>query len=171
MSKKYICWPNIFCLNDQKKLLVVVFLLEEAKKNIFDVRFFCFLKQKIKTTQQHLAVGTKRQRWHSSESPPRVMMADNQLLLEDDDVGGGDDIFVYTGGDQQVPDDVERVLIAENVVIIPARTFEDCRQLIEVEGHNKIKKIEHSAFNRCPCLRRVAKMQGVVEIGQFAFNG
>jgi hypothetical protein len=39
-------------------------------------------------------------------------MADNQLLL---DAGGGDDIFVYTGGDQEVPWDVKRVRIAENM--------------------------------------------------------
>jgi hypothetical protein len=51
------------------------------------------------------------------------MMADNQLLLEDDGVGGDDDIFVYTGGEQQVPRDVKRVRIAENIDTIPASTF------------------------------------------------
>jgi len=50
------------------------------------------------------------------------MMADNRLLNDNDDngVGGGDDIFVYTGGDQQVPRDVERVRVAENVDTIVA---------------------------------------------------
>ncbi len=98
-----------------------------------------------------------------------VMMADHGLLLNG--VGDDEDVFVYTGGEQQVPRDVKRVRIAENIDTIAASTFEGCGQLIEVEGHNKIKKIEHSAFNRCPCLRRVTKMQGVVETGQFAFNG
>jgi hypothetical protein len=94
------------------------------------------------------------------------MMADNQL---NDDVGG-DDIFVYTGGEQQVPRDVKRVRIAENIDTIPESTFQGCEQLLEVEGHNKIKKIEEAAFYECPCLRSVTKMGGVVEIEQLAFG-
>ena len=96
-------------------------------------------------------------------------MADNNQLLLNDGVGGGDDIFVYTGGEQQVPRDVKRVRIAENVDTIPAGTFQHCRQLIEVEGHNKLKKIEAAAFNTCASLRRVRNMQGLIEIEQEAF--
>jgi hypothetical protein len=92
------------------------------------------------------------------------MMADNQL----NDVGG-DDIFVYTGRGQEVPRDVKRVRIAENVDTILARAFKNCRQLIEVEGHDKIKKIEQYAFLNCHSLRRVTKMQGVIEIEAHAF--
>jgi hypothetical protein len=102
-----------------------------------------------------------------------IMMADNQLLNNDggdDGIGGGDDIFVYTGGDQQLPRDVKRVRIAENVDTIIAETFEGCRQLIEVEGHNKIKIIEDSAFYFCRRLRRVRNMTGVIEIETWAFN-
>jgi hypothetical protein len=65
----------------------------------------------------------------------RVRFNDNN----DGDVGG-DEIFVYTGGDQRVPRDVKRVRIAENVDTILAGVFQDCYQLIEVEGHNKLKK-------------------------------
>ncbi len=98
-------------------------------------------------------------------------MADNQLLLgEDDDVGGDDDIFVYTGGEQEVPRDVKRVRIAENVDIIARLVFYNCRELIEVEGHNKLKKIEEYAFKRCRLLRRVTKMTGIIEIEKQAFN-
>ena len=99
------------------------------------------------------------------------MMADN-LLLNNDGVGvdGDVDIFVYTGGEQQVPRDVKRVRIAENIDTIPERTFQRCRQLIEVEGHNELKKIEEYAFAECPCLRRVTKMQGVIEIEAYAFR-
>jgi hypothetical protein len=93
------------------------------------------------------------------------MMADNQL----NDVGG-DDFFVYTGGEQQVPRDVKRVRIAENVDTIPARTFEECRRLIEVLGHKKIRKIEERAFLNCLSLRRVRNMQGVKEIEADAFK-
>ena len=100
-----------------------------------------------------------------------IIMADNHLLNGDNDgVDGDDDIFVYTGGDQQVPRDVKRVRIAENVDTIPERTFYDCDQLIEVEGHNRLKKIEHDAFNNCPSLRSVMKMQGVIEIGWGGFE-
>ncbi len=95
-------------------------------------------------------------------------MADNQLL-EDNDVDGGD-IFVYTGGEQRVPLDVKRVRIAENVDTIPAMTFLDCIQLIEVVGHEKLKKIERSAFYECTSLRSVTKMTCVIEIGEYAFN-
>ena len=99
------------------------------------------------------------------------MMADNhQFLLEDDDVGG-DDIFVYTGGEQRVPRDVKRVRIAENIDTIPARVFYECDQLTEVRGHKKIRKIEELAFCRCRRLRRVTKMQGLIEIQQEAFGG
>jgi hypothetical protein len=94
------------------------------------------------------------------------MMADNQLL---NDNGGDDDIFIYIGGEQRVPRDVKRVRIAENVDIILAETFRECFQLIEVEGQNKIKKIEQYAFNNCRRLRKVTKMTGVVEIEADAF--
>jgi hypothetical protein len=101
------------------------------------------------------------------------MMADNHLLNDNnnDGVGGDNDIFVYTGGDQEVPRDVERVRIAENVDTILARAFYECFQLIEVEGHDRLRKIEKWAFCRCRRLRRVAKMTGLIEIEDDAFIG
>ncbi len=95
------------------------------------------------------------------------MMADNQFLGNDD--GGDDEIFVYTGRGQRVPFDMKRVRIAENVDTIQARTFDGCTKLIEVEGHKKLKKIEHAAFYCCRSLRRVKKMTCVVEIEEWAF--
>ncbi len=100
-------------------------------------------------------------------------MMDNQLLNDndgDDGVGGDDNFFVYTGGEQEVPRDVKRVRIAENIDTIPAWTFYECLQLIEVEGHDKLKKIEFKAFYWCDSLRRLTKMTGVIEIEQHAFN-
>ena len=93
------------------------------------------------------------------------MMADNQL----NNVDGDDDIFVYTGGDQAVPRDVKRVRIAENIDTILAYAFEDRQQLIEVVGHNWLRKIGASAFNNCISLRWVRNMTGVIEIEQWAF--
>ncbi len=97
------------------------------------------------------------------------MMADNELLLQENGVGGGDDIFVYTGGEQRVPRDVKRVRIADNIDTILAETFRDCQQLIEVEGHKKIKKIKTLAFYGCPQLRWVKKMTGLIEIEEWAY--
>ena len=90
--------------------------------------------------------------------------------MNDGDVGD-DDIFVYTGGDQQVPRDVKRVRISENIDTILREAFRDCVQLIEVEGHGKIKKIEEGAFRRCRRLRWLTKMNGVIEIERRAFGG
>ena len=101
-------------------------------------------------------------------------MADNRLLNNDGGDGGvGDDsdnIFVYVGREQEVPRDVKRVRIAENVDTILARAFRDCHQLIEVVGHNKVKKIEYMAFNECYSLRSVTNMTGLIEIEQWAFS-
>ena len=94
-------------------------------------------------------------------------MADDNQLLNNNGVGG-DDVFVYTGGEQRVPRDVKRVRIAE-IDSIPAMTFNACTQLIEVEGHNKIMKIEYDAFHGCFSLRWLTKMTGVVEIEAMAF--
>jgi hypothetical protein len=100
-----------------------------------------------------------------------VMMEDNQLLNGNEDFGDGDDdIFVYTGGEQRVPWNVKRVRIAEDVDTIPASTFQHCTQLIEVSGHNKIKKIVSWTFNNCPRLSRVSNMTGLIEIERFAFS-
>ncbi len=95
------------------------------------------------------------------------MMADNEL----NNVDGDDDILVYTGGDQEVPRDVKRVRIAENVDTILERAFQDCYQLIEVEGHNRLRKVEEYAFHGCRRLSRVNKMQGLIEIEDWAFSG
>jgi hypothetical protein len=93
-------------------------------------------------------------------------MADNHQLLADGNVD--DDIFVYTGG--RAPRDVRRAKIDEAIDTIPRDAFRGCEQLIEVEGHDKLKKIEHFAFLRCRRLRRITKMGGVIEIERDAFN-
>jgi hypothetical protein len=83
--------------------------------------------------------------------------------------GDGDDIFVYTGG--RAPRDVRRAKIDESIDTIPTIAFADCRQLIEVEGHDKLKKIIAGAFLRCRSLRRLSNMTGVKEIEGDAFLG
>jgi hypothetical protein len=76
---------------------------------------------------------------------------------------------VYTGG--RAPRDVRRAKIDESIDTIPEQAFYDqfSTQLIEVEGHDKLKKIEGDGFNNCTSLRRLTKMGGVKEIGGYAF--
>jgi hypothetical protein len=95
-------------------------------------------------------------------------MADNHQQLVD---VGDNDIFVHTGGEQRVPWDVRRAKIDESIDTIPSDAFVDCTQLIEVEGHKKLKKIEKWTFHLCRRLRRLTKMNGVIEIEDYAFGG
>jgi len=85
----------------------------------------------------------------------------------DDDDG---EIFVYTGGDQQVPRHVRRVRIHKSVKIIPRVAFQNCRYLIYVEFHDEIEIIEEYAFHCCSSLRGCIKLLGVKIIKEKAFN-
>jgi hypothetical protein len=93
------------------------------------------------------------------------MMADNQLVVD----VGDEDIFVHTGG--RVPRHVRRVRFSESVSFVRAMEFLNCEQLIEVGGHDKIKKIKQEAFIHCRRLRWVSNMNGVIEIEVKAFFG
>eukprot|EP00984_Skeletonema_dohrnii_P012738 scaffold5202_cov133-Skeletonema_dohrnii-CCMP3373.AAC.3 len=77
-------------------------------------------------------------------------------------------IFIYTGGDQVVPDDVRRVRIDKSVKIIPTGAFQGRQHLIDVEFHDGIEIVEEDAFNCCGSLRSI-KLLGVKIIGHGAF--
>ena len=68
---------------------------------------------------------------------------------------GEDEIFVYMGGDQEVPDGVRRVRIHRSVKIIPSRAFQRRNKLISAEFHDEIESIEEEAFYWCTSLRSV----------------
>jgi len=68
---------------------------------------------------------------------------------------GGDDVFVYIGGDQVVPHDVTHVIIGRSVNIIPARALYRRGQLVSVESHEGIGRIEDGAFCSCTYLREI----------------
>jgi hypothetical protein len=76
-------------------------------------------------------------------------------------------IFVYTG-EQDVPFDVTHVRIDRSVKIIPARAFYRRANLVSVETHDGIEKIEQGAFYGCWSLRGI-KLSGVREIEDRAF--
>eukprot|EP00986_Skeletonema_menzelii_P017056 scaffold17289_cov128-Skeletonema_menzelii.AAC.2 len=80
-----------------------------------------------------------------------------------------DEIFVYMGGDQQVPWGVRRARIHKSVKIVPKRAFYNRRQLISVEFHDDIEIIEECAFWGCHSLRSI-KLLGVRIIKAVAFQ-
>eukprot|EP00985_Skeletonema_marinoi_P000883 scaffold360_cov77-Skeletonema_marinoi.AAC.8 len=90
-----------------------------------------------------------------------------RTIMADD---GVDDIFVYLGGDQEVPRNVRRVVIDRFVNIIPERAFENRGELVSVETHEGIERIEMNAFDGCISLREI-KLLGVREVEFEAFNG
>jgi hypothetical protein len=80
----------------------------------------------------------------------------------------GDDIFVYVGGEQVVPEDVTHVRIDRSVKIIPRKAFQGRRELLSVETHDDLEKIEEYAFNCCTSLRGI-KLPGVRIVELLAF--
>ena len=83
--------------------------------------------------------------------------------------GDDDDIFVYMGGDQEVPDGVRRARIHKSVKIIRSRAFRNRRQLISVEFHDGVEIIEEYAFYGCDSLKSI-KLLGVRIIKELAFG-
>eukprot|EP00986_Skeletonema_menzelii_P001729 scaffold470_cov77-Skeletonema_menzelii.AAC.1 len=80
-----------------------------------------------------------------------------------------DEVFVYMGGDQQVPMGVRRARIHKSVKIVPRRAFYCRQQLIYVEFHDDIEIIEECAFWGCESLRGSIKLSGVRIIKEYAF--
>jgi len=81
---------------------------------------------------------------------------------------GGHNIFVYTGGEQEVPAGVTHVRIDRSVKIIPRRAFYRRANLVSVETHDGIEIIEKYAFLICTSLRGI-KLPGVKVIEVEAF--
>eukprot|EP00985_Skeletonema_marinoi_P003271 scaffold1368_cov72-Skeletonema_marinoi.AAC.3 len=82
--------------------------------------------------------------------------------------GGGDNIFIYMGGEQVVPRDVKHVIIDRSVKIIPERAFYGRKQLVSVETHEEVERMERDAFHGCISLRKI-KLLGVREVERAAF--
>ena len=82
---------------------------------------------------------------------------------------GDDEVFVYMGGNQQVPDGVRRARIHKSVKIVRARAFQWRRNLIYVECHDGVEIIEEEAFASCWLLKGPIKLLGVKIIKKKAF--
>mmetsp|Transcript_14284 Transcript_14284/g.22051 ORF Transcript_14284/g.22051 Transcript_14284/m.22051 type:complete len:331 (-) Transcript_14284:114-1106(-) len=87
---------------------------------------------------------------------------------EDIDVDADEnDIFVYRGG--RAPLHVTHVRIDKSVDVIEDQAFLNCENLVKVETHNGIRKVERRAFENCYSLRWL-NFESAVEIGGFAFS-
>ena len=85
---------------------------------------------------------------------------------------GGDDmnIFVYLGGDQEVPGGVTHAIIDPSVKTVQRRAFYSRRRLVSVIFHDGVEIIEEGAFGYCSSLSGRIKLLGVREIGDRAFS-
>ena len=92
------------------------------------------------------------------------------ISMADDARGDDDEIFVYMGGNQQVPNGVRRARIHKSVKIVRANAFENRRRLIYVEFHDGIEIIEEFAFCGCFLLSGAIKLLGVKIIKDSAFD-
>jgi len=81
-----------------------------------------------------------------------------------------DEIFVYMGGDQEVPDDVRHARIHKSVKSIPRYAFQYRENLISVEFHDEIEIIGESAFDGCESLWGCAELLGIKIVRKKAFR-
>ncbi len=82
----------------------------------------------------------------------------------------GDNVFVYLGGEQEVPDGVTHAIIDPSVKNVRRRAFYNRQRLVSVIFHDGVEIIEQSAFNGCCMDLRFIKLLGVREIGHNAFQ-
>ena len=82
--------------------------------------------------------------------------------------GNDDGIFVYLGGEQEVPDGVTHAIIDPSVKTVRFRAFYKRRQLVSVIFHEGVEIVEEEAFYGCESLPRI-NLLGVREIRDVAF--
>ena len=84
---------------------------------------------------------------------------------EDDNFDG--DIFIYRGG--RAPQHISHARIDKSVDEIEDWAFDGCRNLVQVDTHDGIRKIGAYSFNRCTSLRQI-NLKSVVEFDWYAFG-
>ena len=82
---------------------------------------------------------------------------------------GNNNIFVYLGGNQEVPFRVSHAVIDPSVNIVSREAFRRRQLLQSVIFHGGVEIIEADAFYRCLCFRGGIKLLGVREIRDRAF--
>ena len=84
--------------------------------------------------------------------------------------GGDNNIFVYLGGNQEVPAGVTHAVIDPSVKTVRRRAFFCRRQLVSVVFHDGVEIIEAGAFYKCESLSGRIKLLGVREIEDNPFQ-
>ena len=88
------------------------------------------------------------------------------------DDGGDNNIFVFLGGNQEVPSRVvTHAIIDPSVKIVRRRAFYRRYVLVSIIFHDGVEIIETEAFYNCESLSGRVKLLGVREIGYRAFDG
>jgi len=90
------------------------------------------------------------------------------IIMAEEGGNNNDNVFIYMGGDQEVPRDVTHAVVDRSVDTISAWAFGNRRQLASIEMHDGVKLIEDGAFEFCSSLKGI-KLPGVRVIEQCAF--
>ena len=85
--------------------------------------------------------------------------------------GDGDVVFVYLGGEQEVPYEITHAIIDPSVNIVRRRAFRNRRRLVSIIFHDGVEIIEADAFFNCESLSGRIVLLGVREIRERAFDG
>jgi hypothetical protein len=85
-----------------------------------------------------------------------------------DNGNNNDNVFIYMGGDQEVPEDVTHAIVDPSVDTICAWAFGHRRRLMWIKMHDGVKLIEDGAFEFCSSLKGI-KLPGVRVIEECAF--
>eukprot|EP00985_Skeletonema_marinoi_P002265 scaffold924_cov74-Skeletonema_marinoi.AAC.2 len=86
------------------------------------------------------------------------------------DADGDRDVFVYIYRGGQAPRNITHVRIDKSVEVIVEDAFIGCEHLVQVETHDRIRKVGERAFLGCNRLMSI-DLRSVVEIGVMAFDG
>ena len=84
-------------------------------------------------------------------------------------MAGDNNIFVYLGGNQEVPAGVTHAVIDPSVKTVRRLAFANREHLVSITFHDCVEIVEEYAFRGCKSLRGI-KLLGVREIGEGAFQ-
>lgn len=86
--------------------------------------------------------------------------------------GGGNNIvwFLYMGQDRsEIPRDITHARVDPSVNVIGEKSFDNCKQLVEVEFCEGLEEIGFRAFSYCTSLTKFKVPSTVKKIGAEAF--
>ena len=102
-------------------------------------------------------------------SPEDIASLAANIVINNMADDGDDNIFVYLGGEQEVPRRVTHAIIDPSVKNVRRDAFRYRQRLVSVIFHDGVEAITTYAFCGCISLRRI-KLLGVKKIGEGAFR-